>query len=91
MSSIPAVERTRRATSTHGCVPVRLSEEEELKVSSDSIPVGEVVEGAARGMQVVEVRAEATSALDVVAVHVAETAARLVVAHHPSASRRVRA
>lgn len=46
-----------------------------------SSPFGEVVEGAARGTEVVEVRVEVTSAPDVVAVVAVETAAGEVVAH----------
>ena len=86
VSSIPAVERTRRARPTRGSFPARLVEQEEPRASAHSIPVGVLVEGVARGTKVVEVRVEATSASDVVAVVVVGTAAEVVA--HPS-SRRV--
>jgi hypothetical protein len=88
-SSIPAAGRTRQARSTHGFAPVHPFEREEPRVPPGSGPFGEVAEGAARGMEVVEVRVEVTSAPGVVAVLAVEMAAEEVVAH-PS-SRRDRA
>lgn len=55
-SFIPATERTRQARLTRGFVPVRPREQEEPGAWQYSILSGEVVETAARGMEVVEVQ-----------------------------------